>query len=297
MRKSLAALLAALVAASGLILAPASPALAAPPKRNDGLGEPIYWVHGIQISATGHPKADCKQWDTAIKAYRARGATAEQNTVAFYKGDKNCNSRIGSYENGVSIKELGRKLAWDIYNRYTKNGRSVDAVGHSMGGLIIRAAITGVQKKTKNWPPALYIEDVVTIGTPHTGTNWARSYNTQQAKDMRPGSSFLKWLNKNPQSTQGTDWTLIGSEGDKIVPWKSSVSTSGSAAGYLAAGHKVVFHQGQGLTHTAIYKKASGKYKSRYWNKRAEKSGWITQTKGESPIVVARNANYSWRLW
>ena len=297
MRKCFAALLATMVAASGLVLAPASPAAAATPRRSDGLNEPIYWVHGIQIAPNGHPKADCVQWHPAVNAFKTRGASGKQHTVAYYKNDVRCNTRVASYENGAGIKEFGRKMAWDIYNQYSSKGKSVDVVAHSMGGLIIRAAITGVQKKTKSWPPYLYVEDVVTFGTPHTGTSWARGYNTQQAKDMRPGSSFLKWLNKNPQSKQGTDWTLIGSEDDKVVPWKSAVSTSGSAAGYLAAGHKVVFHKGQGLGHSDTYKKTSGKFKSRYWNKRAEKSGWITQTRGESPVAVARTAAYSWRLW
>jgi hypothetical protein len=293
-------ILAVLAAVAGLVVAVPSPAAAAGPARNDGLGEPIYLVHGIQASFTGHPKANCNQWNTLIKSYRAGGAKAEINTVAYYKGDTGCNTRIGSYENGVGVKELGRKLAWDIYNRYTKNGRSVDVVGHSMGGLIVRAAITGVAKKEKNWPPALYVEDAVTIGTPHTGTKWWASFCKLQAcKDMSPGSSFLKWLTPNPQSSQGTDWTVIGSADDKVVAWKSAISYNESTAGSLKPGHKVVFSAGQGLGHSDTYKAATGTWHSFYWNQREGKkaTNFTVQAKGASPVVVARNANYYWRLW
>jgi pimeloyl-ACP methyl ester carboxylesterase len=309
MRKSLAVLAAAAVAASGLAVVAASPATAATtavtaassaPKRNDGLGEPIYFVHGIQASVTGHPKANCNQWNTAIKAYKAGGHNSESNTVAYYKGDTNCNTRIGSYENGVGVKELGRKLAWDIYNRYTKNGRSVDVVGHSMGGLIIRAAVTGVAKKEKNWPSKLYVEDAVTIGTPHTGTKWwAKACKLQACKDMAPGSAFMKWLTPNPQSAQGTDWTVIGSADDKVVAWKSAISFNEKTAGSLKPGHKVVFSAGQGLGHSDTYVTASGAWNSFYWNQREGKKAndFTNQAKGASPVVVARNANYYWRLW
>jgi len=315
MRSHLTVLVTAAAVASGLALATpaaATPAQAAPsitsivdaataalaakaPKRADGLTEPIYWVHGIDWR--GAASADCKQWNAAISRYKSLGAKGAQRTVAYYTKDKNCNTRIGKFPNhSGNLDDIGKALAWDIYNRYTKKNKSVDAVGHSMGGLIIRAAITGVQKKLKGWPPRLYVEDVVTISTPHTGSKLAFGCGGQ-CNDLIPGSSFLKWLSKNPQSTQGTDWTLIGAGDDDAVDWKSAVSTNSKSAGWMSAGHKVVFRSGQGLEHGKIYKIISTRraYKLRYWN--FYRNTWITQTTGASPVIVARNANYYWRTW
>ncbi|MFJ2591339.1 esterase/lipase family protein, partial [Streptomyces sp. NPDC087538] len=50
---------------------------------------------------------------------------------------------------------------------YSAKGQTVDLVGHSMGGLIIRAALAGYAKGDPTWPDTLYVEDVVTLGTPH----------------------------------------------------------------------------------------------------------------------------------
>jgi hypothetical protein len=38
-----------------------------------------------------------------------------------------------------------------------------------MGGLVIRSALLIVQRNTPGWPPYLYVEDVITLATPHKG--------------------------------------------------------------------------------------------------------------------------------
>ena len=306
---AVAAGLAAMIAATAAVATPATASVAGPgqlaavtaavaakvPPRNNGLNEPIYWVHGIQRQKKG-PAFNCASWSKAITRYRGGSATGSMRTVAYYAKDTNCNTRIGTFKTYKSpgVRELGRLLAWDIYNRYTRHNVSVDAVGHSMGGLIIRAAVTGVQKKTKGFPPRLYVEDVVTLSTPHTGAGFARLCGGSQCADMRPKSAFLKWLNSNPQSTQGTDWTLIGTGDDDAVNWKSAVSYT-KTAGWMSAGHKVVFYSGQKLEHSTVYKATSGAYHSRYWN--FYDGQWREQARGAAPIVVARNGNYYWRLW
>jgi hypothetical protein len=316
MHKRIIALVAAAAVVSGLALA--APATAAPktaavttaaaavkaPARNNGLNEPIYWVHGIQLPSSLKKivaKADCNEFAAAIKRYKALGATGTQRTVAYYTADTHCNTRIGKFGNrGQNIGTIGKALAWDIYNRYTKHGKSVDVVAHSMGGLIIRAALTGVQKKAAGYPPVLYVEDVVTLSTPHTGAGDAKycaKLGFGECTQMKPNSSFLKWLSSNPVSGPGTDWTLIGAKDDTHVNWTSAVST-GTAhkeIGWISAGHKVVFAKGQGLTHSQIYRATTGHYNSQYWNFYDPR--WITQTAGVSPIQVARNANYYWHDW
>ncbi|WP_157751824.1 esterase/lipase family protein [Actinoplanes derwentensis] len=296
MRKRFVALLVVAALVGPLAAGPAQ-AAASVPKRDNGLNEAVYWVHGIQIGEEV-PATDCRQWDAAIKRYRGGSYTGTVRTVAYYQDDKNCNTRIASVSQTTSIKELGRQLAWDIYRRYTKNGKSVDAVGHSMGGLIIRAAITGVQKKEAGWPPKLFVEDVVTISTPHSGTLVAKGCGFTQCKEMRIDSSFLKWLSKTPYSAQRTDWTLIGSTKDLIVPAWSSTVTDSKKAGYFTPGHRVVFTAGKGLDHSGIYTQtANSGYELKYWNAPQASQGWIKKTDWVSPVVMARNGNFYFSKW
>jgi triacylglycerol esterase/lipase EstA (alpha/beta hydrolase family) len=65
-----------------------------------------------------------------------------------------------------------------------------------MGGLIARVALTGVSRGWKGFPPFLYVEDAVTLGTPHGGVaaSWVRSCDETQCVQMRPGSKFLRVL-------------------------------------------------------------------------------------------------------
>jgi len=256
----------------------------ASPARNNGLNEPIYFVHGISLTG----KSDCGNWSPAIREYRRSGATGPLLTVGFYTGDTHCTTRVGRDGRNTSIAEIGRQLAWTIYNQYSRRNISVDAVGHSMGGLIIRSALTNVQRRLRGYPPYLYVEDVATLSTPHAGTSWARGCRFfRQCAEMVPGSTFLRSLYSNPQARPGTDWTVIGADDDDVVASKSAIG--------MLAGHKVVYKSGQGLEHGTVYKTTSGRYELRYWN--FYNPRWINQRAGAAPVVVARNANFFWRLW
>ena len=70
-----------------------------------------------------------------------------------------------------------------------------------------------------------------------------------------------------------------------------------TGAGWMNAGHKVVYENGQGIEHSSIYKKAAKApvYRLRYWN--FHQGRWESQATGASPVIVARNANYFWRKW
>lgn len=283
-------LLAIGIAVTSLLLSLAlSPPASAAPTRNDSQSEAVYFVHGFDLSQS--PGWDCGgYWTTAMNKFRSLGWTGTLHTVGFYAGDTNCSVRIANASAYTSIQELGRIFAWDIYNRHSKSGRSVDIVAHSMGGLIARAAITGTARKLANWPPYIYVEDVVTIGTPHNGTGIARLCGYTQCTDMRPGSTFLNWLADNAQASGGTDWTMIGTEDDDVVPVASATTESGGA------GHYVWYYAGQPLEHSQQYTNVNGSYRSVYWNYHTP-GAWYYQAAGEDIITTAKNAAYYWYRW
>jgi pimeloyl-ACP methyl ester carboxylesterase len=265
----------------GLILG-TTPAGAAP-ARDDSANEPVYLIHGFSLEGY----QSCTGWNSAISGMRSYGWTGPLHTVAYYAGDTNCDVRIGSGSRDTSVQELGRQLAWDIYNRYSVNGVSVDLVGHSMGGLVARAALTGVARGLTDWPPHLYVEDVATLGTPHAGTSWAYLCFYRQCGDMRPGSAFLSWAYPSPQSAQGTDWTLAGSEDDEVVSADSAIG--------MDAGHKVRYASGTGLQHSDLRTVTSGSFQQSYWN--YHDPTWRSTASGAAPVRVANNGLYFWSQW
>ena len=209
--------------------------------RSDEAGKPTIFVHGFG-------GADCEgDWGFLMDNMRANGWTGGFYVARFMTGDSNCNPRpnmamgcmncFGSHthwfghtgtthSNNTSIRHLSWHLANYIATNFTARGIAVDVVAHSMGGLMIRYALA---KQGIDSFPQLIVEDVVTLGSPHSGASFAALTGTTQGAEMEPGSSLITWLKssaQNPQGTGGTDWTVIGSHGDMIVQEDSATAMS-----------------------------------------------------------------------
>jgi len=78
------------------------------------------------------------------------------------------NTGLGLRENGVALSALLQRLV----EGWPTDVRRVALVGHSMGGLIVRAA--GAVATTAERPWTALVSDVVTLGTPHLGAPIAR---------------------------------------------------------------------------------------------------------------------------
>ena len=89
-------------------------------------------------------------------------------------------------------------------------GSEVDIVAHSMGGLDSRWAIEKLDA-------AQYVDDLVTLGTPHQGTYVAYlGALTDGGRDMIPGSDFLTALNDGTLA-DGVDYTALWSHADELL--------------------------------------------------------------------------------
>lgn len=91
----------------------------------------------------------------------------------------------------------------------------IDVVAHSMGGLVTRLAESG-RKRPR-------IRRLVTLGTPHHGTQVAHTAFGAAARDMRPGSDALRGLPEPPPgqivSISSThDFFVVPSESARIAP-------------------------------------------------------------------------------
>ncbi|MGH2830553.1 MAG: esterase/lipase family protein, partial [Actinomycetota bacterium] len=175
MRKSRSLLAAA--AAAAMVLAVPLGAHA----RTDNRSKPVVYVHGFSVwSAT-----DCAMWNNMDAALRGWGLTGAKVTVQYYSSDTNCTyselhhgshaTHFGgshtSHNNGTDIRHLAYHLAWMIKDHF--GTQTVDVVAHSMGGLVTRYMVYRVARADSAFPSTLYVEDIVTLGSPHDGTGWA----------------------------------------------------------------------------------------------------------------------------
>jgi triacylglycerol lipase len=93
------------------------------------------------------------------------------------------------------IDVLAQQLDREINAKWGDNAE-VHIVAHSMGGLVSRYYLQelGGAKKCKT---------LITLATPHHGTNAAYCYPGTGAIQMRPGSEFLQNLEKTSNRLQG----------------------------------------------------------------------------------------------
>lgn len=104
----------------------------------------------------------------------------------------------------------------------------VHLIGHSMGGLVVRATIAEIGDDA--------IASVVTIGTPHAGTALARFSPSPNAADMRPSCGFVTRLAAASLST--ARWLCIASDHDNLVaPARSALIDGASALRLAGVGH------------------------------------------------------------
>lgn len=268
-----------LALAGSLVLAAQAPAHAAP-ARGNGQANPVVFIHGWSPDGD----ADCAAyWSAVTTQFAGAGWTGDLVTFGYYSGDTNCDILFGGDTTATSIKTVGKALANEIYSRYSAAGVKVDVVAHSMGGLVIRSALTEVAKGTAGYPPYLYVEDVVTLGTPHAGATfagWCHLTLWLQCKEMQAGSSFLNGLAARPESAMGTDWTVVSSFDDGDVDESSGVA--------MNAQHKIQYDAD--LDHTEL-RTATGSFRARYWHT-ASATTWSAWGTRVGPLQWAKNACY-----
>jgi pimeloyl-ACP methyl ester carboxylesterase len=189
---------------------------------------PVIFIHGWSAFGNG---VDCtSSFGSLETSLRAAGFTGPMVTIGFYDADRNCDVSLrdwGSIDNGTSWRELSKVFSRYVYETYTKHGIAVDVVGHSMGGLIVRGAVKGTSAREAGFSAPLKVEDVVTLAAPHEGAAWYSSGCLWgQCSGLKPGASEITWVKQdgNPQGVDGTEWTVLGSGADDVVPAASALA-------------------------------------------------------------------------
>lgn len=299
----------AAIATAGVAMAAstmvATTTVSAAPARTSTSHRTTYLIHGYTY-------ANCaKRWANLKKAFGPKmyGWKGDVVSIGYYvnkyqekgkarMGDGNCDVHLSGQANlNTHIGTLGKRLANYIYRHDTRHGETVNLVGHSTGGLVMRAAISGVRKHVSGYPPKLYVANAVTIDSPHRGLHGCDKDNFQ-CLEMLSHSKFLKNVMHAPQANGGTDWSLLGSSNDHVVSWKSGVDLRHHAQHkyhYLYAQPAPV--KKSWLTHSGMRNDyhANKHYRLSYW-----KTGWKSSkhtAKGWAPLAAVWMSCYYAAKW
>jgi triacylglycerol lipase len=126
------------------------------------------------------------------------------------------------------LEELARQVQ-NYIERTFAPGEQVDLIGFSMGGIVARYYVQRLGGSSR-------VSRLITIGSPHRGTWTAILLGRAGVKQMRPGSAFLRDLNREPYrfTSIWTLWDLM------IVPANSSVLPGARAIRIQVAAHMLM---------------------------------------------------------
>jgi pimeloyl-ACP methyl ester carboxylesterase len=110
----------------------------------------------------------------------------------------------------TDVQDAAARLADDVEDLCVRTGRdTVHVVAHSLGGLVARYYVQKLGGDAR-------VHTLVTLGTPHGGTNAARLVPHTLVRQMRPGSSVLAAL-AAPAPGCRTRFVVFSSDLDELI--------------------------------------------------------------------------------
>ena len=180
---------------------------------------PIVLVHGVMVNDG--------VWFT-MRRYLARQSVGAVYTINYGPpyGD---------------IEHFAEQLGAKIESVCAATGAThVLLVCHSMGGLVARAYL-------RQRGPAR-IERIITIGTPHHGSAFARGFVGRCLAQMRPGNAWLAELNRDEMKPSPVPIVSIWSRHDSLVaPQASSELACAQNIALVGIGHNALLNDGHVL--------------------------------------------------
>ncbi|MGY1837945.1 MULTISPECIES: esterase/lipase family protein [unclassified Modestobacter] len=122
-------------------------------------------------------------------------------------------AQVGSWNYSPLVRDVAaaaEALGQHVERVCSETGHDrVHVVGHSLGGLVARYLVQRLGGDAR-------VESLVTLGTPHGGSRWARALPTPLIRQLRPGSPLLQELAR-PAPGCRTPVTAVYSDLDQVV--------------------------------------------------------------------------------
>lgn len=173
---------------------------------------PVVLIHGL--------------WDSA----------KDLRTLAEHLGrggrQTHCVNLVPS-DGSVPIEALADQMALQLGAAIGETAR-FDIVGFSMGGLVGRYYAQRLDRTRR-------VRKLVTISSPHAGTWTAWALRKPGARQMRPGSSFLRDLARDSECLRRVEFTSVWTPFDLlIVPARSSAAAGARTIRLAVAAHRLM---------------------------------------------------------
>jgi triacylglycerol lipase len=183
-----------------------SPAPPSPPRN------PVLLIHGL--------KDDARKMDRLARHLRTGGWEAHTLSLVPSWGQ-------------LGLDALAQQIA-DFVAQTFPDGRVFDLVGFSMGGLVCRYYLQRLGGLAR-------VRRFVTISAPHRGSLLAWLIPNAGCRQMRPGSAFLRDLQRDVERLGEIQFTSLWTQFDLIiVPAVSSILPVGESRRFWCVAHPLM---------------------------------------------------------
>jgi len=190
---------------------------------SEGDRDPVVLVHGYGGSIAGDVSSYIN-WIYIYEKLESEGIDARRISL----------SNAALQDVRVSAQEL-KSFVDDVLS--DTGAAKVDIVCHSEGGLVARYYV-------KSLGGSAFVDDLVTISTPHRGTTVAQIGPGMASRQMEVGNPFLRELDSGDPLPGNVEYTALFSHADEIVlPGKNGFFDGAVNINYTTFGHAgILFH-------------------------------------------------------
>lgn len=129
-----------------------------------------FWLRQAFPQATGHLVVFLHGLCESEEAWNIRARALGDSYATRVAAETDGTPVMVRYNTGLHVSENGQHLEVlldQLVEAWPEKVNRISLVGHSMGGLVARAATNYATASNKTWP--LLVRDVMCLGTPHTG--------------------------------------------------------------------------------------------------------------------------------
>ena len=180
----------------------------------------VAWIAGALARFDGAAPATKPEVTPVILVHGIHSTAADMVRLANHlrhEGRAVFTPTLDPANGKASIESLAAQLA--AYADREVPGRKFDLIGFSMGGLVSRYYVQrlgGIDR----------VGRFVTLATPHNGTQMARLFSGLGHEQMRPGSEFLRDLERDAAVLRRVGFTSLYTPLDTIIVPASSSEQS-----------------------------------------------------------------------
>ena len=175
-------------------------------------------INGVAYTLCKGEKEDDKNRATVIIMPGYGYFTSAFTGLSSNLEKENIRSKLWKYNFFGDLEKNAEEMTEILLNKYYRQGREINFIGHSLGCLIERDVLTRIPEP-ENW-----VRSAIFMAGPQKGTKAAwLNFFIPACRDMLPGSDYLTELNQRKLPKKVPITNIVSRMDYVILPWQNAL--------------------------------------------------------------------------